>query len=85
MTDTKSDLRKRAFAARKAAHAAGQGEATSHLLAEVLRQPPGIVAAYMPIRTEIDPLPAMRTLAEQGHTLCVPVIDRKSTRLNSSH
>jgi len=85
MTDTKSDLRKRAFAARKTAHAAGQGagqgNATSHLLAEVLRQPPGIVAAYMPIRTEIDPLPAMRTLAERGHTLCVPVIRAKAAPL----
>lgn len=70
----KTELRKRAFAARKVAHAAGQGDATAHLLAEVLRQPAGIIAAYMAIRTEIDPMPAMHTLAQQGHRICVPVI-----------
>lgn len=70
----KSDLRKRAFAARKAAHAAGQGEASRHLLDAVLRQPPGVIAAYMPIRTEIDPVPTMRMLVQQGYRVCVPVI-----------
>lgn len=81
MSDIKSDQRKRAFAARKVAHADGQGDATQHLLAEVLRQPPGIIAAYMPIRTEIDTMPAMLALAEMGHVICVPVIVAKAQPL----
>lgn len=67
----KAAARRAAFAARKAAHAAGQGQA-AELLADFLAAQKGrILAGYMPMRSEIDPLPAMA--AHQG-PVCVPVI-----------
>ncbi|MEM9757237.1 MAG: 5-formyltetrahydrofolate cyclo-ligase, partial [Pseudomonadota bacterium] len=70
----KADLRKQAFAARKTAHAAGHGAAaTAALLAEIGPVHGAIIAGYMPIRTEIDPVPAMAALA-QANRICVPVI-----------
>jgi 5-formyltetrahydrofolate cyclo-ligase len=57
--DVKAVARKAAFAARKAAFAGGQGQA-AELLADYLAQVRGqVLAGYMPMRTEIDPLPAM--------------------------
>jgi 5-formyltetrahydrofolate cyclo-ligase len=59
------------FAARKIAFAAGQGDAAQHL-ADVLAGYAGAaLAGYMPMRTEIDPLPAMA--AHMG-PVGVPVI-----------
>ncbi|WP_444455115.1 5-formyltetrahydrofolate cyclo-ligase [Rhodobacter capsulatus] len=62
MTDLaalKAEARKAAFAARKAAFAAGQGDACEHLLAALMRFEGAPMAGYLPIRTEIDPRPAM--------------------------
>ena len=71
MTDTKSIARTNAYAIRKAAFAAGQGQA-AEILADFLAPHAGkVLAGYMPMRTEIDPLPAMA--AHQG-TVGVPVI-----------
>ena len=67
----KAEARRAAFGARKAAFQAGQGQA-AELLADFLRDQQGrVLAGYMPMRTEIDPLPAMA--AHQG-PVCVPVI-----------
>ncbi|TGD64693.1 5-formyltetrahydrofolate cyclo-ligase [Tabrizicola sp. WMC-M-20] len=67
----KAAARQAAFAARKAAFVAGQGQA-AELLADVLAAHRGsALAGYMPMRTEIDPLPAMA--AHQG-PVGVPVI-----------
>ncbi|KQB11461.1 5-formyltetrahydrofolate cyclo-ligase [Rhodobacter capsulatus] len=74
MTDLaarKASARKTAFAARKSAFAAGQGEACDHLLAALMRFSGAPLAGYLPIRTEIDPRPAMA--AHRG-TVGVPVI-----------
>ena len=79
--DAKAALRRTAFAARKAANAAGPGEGVRHLLDALARGPVGVVAGYMPIRTEIDPLPAMRALADAGTRVCVPVIRAAATPL----
>lgn len=69
--DAKATARATAFAARKAAHARGQGQA-AELLADWLAGHTGKpLAGYMPMRTEIDPLPAMA--AHQG-PVAVPVI-----------
>ncbi len=74
----KDVARKTAFAARKAAHAAGQGRAAG-LLAEWLAPHRGkVLAGYMPIRSEIDPLPAM---AAHDGPVCVPVIEAPATPL----
>ena len=67
----KAEARKSAFAARKAAFAAGQGQA-AELLADVLGQFRGkVLGGYMAMRTEIDPTIAMS--AHQG-VVGVPVI-----------
>ncbi|MGB1208553.1 MAG: 5-formyltetrahydrofolate cyclo-ligase [Paracoccaceae bacterium] len=79
MTELDADklaARKAAFARRKAAHHACAGntpratEALSQVLADHRGAP---VAGYMPIRTEIDPRPAMATAALSG-AVGVPVI-----------
>ncbi|MGP1358224.1 5-formyltetrahydrofolate cyclo-ligase [Roseicyclus sp.] len=75
--DPKAALRKAAFAARKAAFAEAATavpEATRHLLAEIGSAEGRIVSGYMPIRTELDPVPAMAALHAQGARICVPVI-----------
>lgn len=76
MTDLatiKADARKAAFARRKAAHQEAW-PGTSALLSEVLAGHRGVpVSGYMPIRTEIDPLPAMAEAAAYG-PVGVPVI-----------
>jgi 5-formyltetrahydrofolate cyclo-ligase len=67
----KAEARRAAFAARKTAFAAGQGRAAD-LLADFLAPHRGrALASYMPMRTEIDPLPAM---AAHDGPVGVPVI-----------
>jgi 5-formyltetrahydrofolate cyclo-ligase len=69
----KAALRHAAAARRKAAHAAGQGQgqATEHLVAALRAHAGRVLAGYMPMRSEIDPLPAM---ARHDGPVCVPVI-----------
>ncbi|MCE8009357.1 5-formyltetrahydrofolate cyclo-ligase [Aestuariivita sp.] len=69
----KAALRKLAFGRRKAAHAS-QAPGMAALLSGVLAGYRGVpLAGYMPIRTEIDPLPAMAEAAAHG-PVGVPVI-----------
>lgn len=71
LAEIKAAARKAAFAVRKEAFARGQGQA-AELLADFLAsrgQTP--LAGYMPMRTEIDPLPAM---AAHVGPVGVPVI-----------
>lgn len=78
MTDMKAAARAEAFARRKALFAAGQGQA-AEILADVLAGQAGkVLAGYMPMRTEIDPLPAMA--AHRG-PVGVPVILGAATPL----
>jgi 5-formyltetrahydrofolate cyclo-ligase len=78
MSDIKTLAREAAFAARKAAFAAGQGQA-AEILADFLAAEAGkVLSGYMPMRTEIDPLPAMA--AHQG-PVGVPVIIGKGLPL----
>ena len=81
MTDIaaiKGAARTAALATRKQAFAAGQGQA-AELLADYLTQFAGrALSGYMPMRTEIDPLPAM--IAHIG-PVCVPVIPGPSQPL----
>lgn len=76
MTDLaaqKAAARKAAFARRKAAHEAGLVSRAAHL-SEVLAGYRGVpLAGYMPIRTEISPLPAMEEASAHG-IVGVPVI-----------
>ncbi|MBK0329165.1 5-formyltetrahydrofolate cyclo-ligase [Rhodobacteraceae bacterium F11138] len=69
----KAAARKAAFARRKISHAAAP-PAPCARLSEILAGYRGVpVAGYMPIRTEIDPLPAMAEAAAHG-PVAVPVI-----------
>lgn len=78
MTDVKAAARAAAFARRAKAFAAGQGQA-AEILADYLAPHKGkILSGYMPMRTEIDPLPAMA--AHQG-PVGVPVIEAKAAPL----
>jgi 5-formyltetrahydrofolate cyclo-ligase len=78
MTDPKAAARTAAFARRKVAFSAGQGQA-AEILADVLSAHQGkALAGYMPMRTEINPLPAMS--AHQG-LVGVPVIMAAATPL----
>lgn len=72
LDEQKAAARKAAFARRKVAHQAGLG--TSAHLSEILAGYRGVpLAGYMPIRTEIDPIPAMEEAAAHG-PVGVPVI-----------
>jgi 5-formyltetrahydrofolate cyclo-ligase len=78
MSDIKAFARNEAFARRAAAFAGGQGQA-AELLADYLAGQAGrVLSGYMPMRTEIDPLPAMA--AHQG-PVGVPVIVGKDQPL----
>jgi len=71
----KSAARKIAFQARKPAHQAGVDAAAQARLEAAMAELPGnVVAAYMPIRTEISPLPVMAALHSAGRQVTVPVI-----------
>lgn len=71
MSEIKAQARKAAFAARKQAFAAGQGQA-AELLADMLAAQAGKrLAGYMAMRTEIDPTAAM---AAHDGPVGVPVI-----------
>lgn len=73
LTEVKAAARKAAFARRKAAHQAGGAGRSGHL-SQFLAGYRGVpLAGYMPIRTEIDPLPAMAEAAAYG-PVGVPVI-----------
>lgn len=73
LADDKAAARQAAFARRKAAHAT-QAEAASLALVNHLARMTGrVIAGYLPIRTEANPLPAMTALAAQNR-ICVPVI-----------
>ena len=72
MSEAKAAARKAAFARRKAAHGTGLDGAAQQALQAVLAPYRGRpLAGYMPIRTEIDPLPVM---AGWNAPVGVPVI-----------
>jgi len=78
MTDLKAIARTEAYARRAVAFQSGQGQA-AEILADFLAPHGGrVLSGYMPMRTEIDPLPAMA--AHQG-PVGVPVIIAKATPL----
>lgn len=74
--DDKKQLRKQAAITRKKAFEA-MPDARFRLASfheELTRlYAPKIVAAYWPIRTEIDPVPLLAKLCEKGATACLPV------------
>lgn len=83
LTEIKAAARKAAFQRRKAAHEAGGAGRCGHL-SQFLAGYRGVpVAGYMPIRTEINPLPAMAEAAAYG-PVGVPVIQGEGLPLKFS-
>ena len=84
--EQKANARKLGFERRKAAHEARgdcANRATDHLLSYLADKGEGLViSGYMPIRTEIDVLPAMEALHGLGHRICVPIIVRPGLPLS---
>lgn len=84
-SDLKAALRHEAFDRREAAHAMRETAvpaATDNLLAHLGPLSPGtVVSGYRPIRSEIDPTPAMEALHRAGARLCVPVIEGRGRPL----
>ncbi len=81
----KQHARESAYEARARAHGSGIGaarRAAAHVLAAVagLRDV-SVVSGYLPIRSEIDPRPAMLALHGLGLRICVPVIQAKDKPL----
>ena len=72
IAERKATLRKAAQATRARAHASAEPEQGARVLGEVLADHASrVLSGYMPMRSEIDPLPAMA--AHEG-PVCVPVI-----------
>lgn len=71
LADAKAAARTAAFARRKAAFAARRTDDAAALAAELRAHAGAVLAGYMPMRTEIDPLPAM---AAHVGPVGVPVI-----------
>ncbi|MFN3614983.1 MAG: 5-formyltetrahydrofolate cyclo-ligase [Rubrimonas sp.] len=80
----KREARSAAHAERAAAHA-DDGPARARAAAERLNAAvaatPAMASGYLPIRTEIDPLPALALLSARGARLCMPVVVGKGLAL----
>lgn len=72
----KSKSRKLALAARGVAHSEGLDEAANrNLIGQLALFPDAkVIAAYMPIRTEVSPIATMTILHGQNKRICVPVV-----------
>jgi 5-formyltetrahydrofolate cyclo-ligase len=73
----KAALRRQALARRDALPAAERQRAAESIAARAfpVAVPPGvIVAGFMPMKSEINPLPLMRKLADAGACLALPVV-----------
>jgi 5-formyltetrahydrofolate cyclo-ligase len=83
-TLSKADLRTSALARRDALdvehrNAAAQAIAARGLPVDI--KPGAVIAGYSPIRSEIDPVPLMRTLAAHGVQLALPAITARGKAL----
>lgn len=76
LIEFKAEARREAFARRKLAHEGRGADVARHLSGVLEAQRGRVLAGYMPMRTEIDCLPAMvaHLGAGQGGRVCVPVI-----------
>lgn len=78
----KAALRKELAARRHAAaDPAAQAAATAHLIAALAPHGGAVLSGYMPMRGEIDPIPAMAAHHAAGGSVGVPVILARATPL----
>ncbi|QDL91915.1 5-formyltetrahydrofolate cyclo-ligase [Paroceanicella profunda] len=92
IAEVKAEARREGFAQRAQAHSAPTAawaatSAADHLLSHLDSliaagaPAPAIASGYLPIRTEIDPRPAMEALLGRGIRVCVPVIVARAAPL----
>ena len=84
MSNTKSELRAKALAARDALSEKKRAAAATKLAKRGLPfklLPGSIVSGYSPIRSEIDPMPLLRKLAEEGARLALPCVTARGQSL----
>ncbi|SMH51723.1 5-formyltetrahydrofolate cyclo-ligase [Maritimibacter sp. HL-12] len=82
LNDEKMAARAAAFARRAVAHPRGLDRAAQTRLAALLAPYRGrVLAGYMPMRTEVNPLPVMAEMALHG-SVGVPVIEAKGQPLS---
>lgn len=84
MSASKAELRAKALARRDALSDKKRASAAAKLAKRGLPfelLPGSIVSGYSPIRSEIDPLPLMKRLAEQGARLALPCVTARGQSL----
>ena len=74
LIEFKAEARREAFARRKLAHEGRGADVARHLSGVLEAQRGRVLAGYMPMRTEIDCLPAMAAHVAAGGRVGVPVI-----------
>ena len=80
----KTELRRQALALRDGLPAAERAQAAVTIAGRpfpVAVAPGTIVAGFMPMKSEINPLPLMRKLADAGARLALPVVDGRGKPL----
>jgi len=81
---TKAELRRKAQAQRAAFFAkngAAAAAAAAHFFREIALAPTDMVAAFWPIRDEIDVKPLLTRLMDSGQPVCLPVVVGKDRPL----
>lgn len=77
--DAKIALRKRALLAARASSAAYGDEAGERVakafLGAIALPSESVVSGYAPLKSEIDPMPLLRRLAQRGHVVTLPFIE----------
>jgi 5-formyltetrahydrofolate cyclo-ligase len=84
ISDQKAELRAAALARRDALPAAERqagAETIANRALPVSVAPGTIVSAFMPMKSEINPLPLLRKLADRGAHLALPAIDKRGKPL----
>jgi 5-formyltetrahydrofolate cyclo-ligase len=84
ISDLKSIIRKDALLRRDALPAAERAKAAETIAARAFPlaiEPGQIVSGFSPLRTEINPIPLMRKLADAGAQLALPVVAGKGKPL----
>ena len=84
MNDAKRAARRSAKARRGTAANPRDNDAAAFELERVLKEFPdaSVIAGYLPVGSEISPVPVMERLAKSGRTLCVPVVAGGGRPLN---
>ncbi|MGY3646531.1 5-formyltetrahydrofolate cyclo-ligase [Bradyrhizobium sp. LM4.3] len=84
MSNSKAELRAKALAARDALSEKKRTAAAAKLARRGLPfqlLPGSIVSGYSPIRSEIDPMPLMKKLVEEGARLALPCVTARGQSL----